>query len=125
MPVQTVERQSSAKVTRLIVLPFTMLRPDPETEYLAFSLPDALTASLVGLESLVVRSTGTAARFVGTAADPKLVAKEADVDVVVTGTLLCAGGEVRVTTQLTDGASGTLLWSRRFRWETCSRCSTP
>src|SRR5438105_13318817 len=36
-------------VTRLIVLPFRMLRPDPETDFLAFSLPDALTTSLSGL----------------------------------------------------------------------------
>jgi DNA-binding winged helix-turn-helix (wHTH) protein/tetratricopeptide (TPR) repeat protein len=111
MPVRAAEREHSAKVTRLIVLPFTMLRPDADTDFLAFSLPDALTASLVGLESLVVRSSSAAARFVGDAADPKHVAREADVDVVVTGTLLRAGGEVRVTTQLTDASSGTLLWS--------------
>ena len=49
MPVTAAAREPSRKVTRLIVLPFTMLRPDPETEFLAFSLPDALTASLVGL----------------------------------------------------------------------------
>jgi DNA-binding winged helix-turn-helix (wHTH) protein/tetratricopeptide (TPR) repeat protein len=111
MPVTAAGREPSVKVTRLIVLPFTMLRPDPETEFLAFSLPDALTASLVGFDSLVVRSSSAAARFVGAAADPKHVAEEADVDVVVTGTLLVAGGQVRVTTQLTDAASGTLLWS--------------
>jgi DNA-binding winged helix-turn-helix (wHTH) protein/tetratricopeptide (TPR) repeat protein len=111
MPVRSAERERSARVTRLIVLPFTMLRPDAETEFLAFSLPDALTASLLGLESLVVRSSTAAARFVGDAADPKHVAREADVDVVVSGTLLRAGGEVRVTTQLTDASSGTLLGS--------------
>jgi hypothetical protein len=27
--------------TRLIVLPFRILRPDAETDFLAFSLPDA------------------------------------------------------------------------------------
>jgi TolB-like protein/tetratricopeptide (TPR) repeat protein len=113
MPVKAAEhpREQQVKVTRLIVLPFTTLRPDPDTEFLAFGLPDALTASLVGLESLVVRSSSTAARFVGAAADPKHVAREADVDVVVTGMLLRAGGEVRVTTQLTDASNGTLLWS--------------
>jgi adenylate cyclase len=39
------------------------------------------------------------------------VGREADVDVVLTGTLLRAGTDVRVTTQLTDAATGTLLWS--------------
>src|SRR6185436_4917044 len=42
-----------ARVTRLIALPFRMLRPAPDTEFLAFSLPDALTSSLSGLQSLV------------------------------------------------------------------------
>src|SRR5262249_29871775 len=37
---------------------------------------------------------------------------EADVDVIVSGTLMRAGGEVRVTTQLTDASTGTLLWSQ-------------
>jgi DNA-binding winged helix-turn-helix (wHTH) protein/tetratricopeptide (TPR) repeat protein len=111
MPVSATALEPAATVTRLIVLPFTMLRPDSEAEFLAFSLPDALTASLVGLHSLVVRSSNTAARFVGDAADLKHVAREADVDVVVTGTVLRAGGEVRVTTQLTNAATGALVSS--------------
>ena len=52
-------------VKRLIVLPFRVLRSDPETDFLAFSLPDAIAASLAGLSSLVVRSSLAAARFAG------------------------------------------------------------
>jgi len=99
-------------VTRLMVLPFRLLRPDAETDFLAFSLPDAVTASLGGLKSLVVRSSMAAARFAGEVADPKKIGAEADVDVIVSGTLMRAGTEVRVTTQLTDASSGTLLWSQ-------------
>jgi TolB-like protein/tetratricopeptide (TPR) repeat protein len=105
------EPVAAPRLTRLIVLPFRMLRPDPETGYLTFSLPDAITASLGCLRSLVVRSSVAAARFAGDAADPGRIASEADVDVIVSGTLLRAGGEVRVTTQLTDATTGTLLWS--------------
>lgn len=43
-------------VTRLMVLPFRVLRPDSETDFLAFSVPDAVSASLSGLEAMVVRS---------------------------------------------------------------------
>ena len=100
-----------AQVTRLIVLPFRMLRPDPDTEFLAFSLPDAVASALGGLQSLVVRSTMAAARFTGDSLEPQKIAVEADVDVIVTGTLLRAGGDLRVATQLTDAASATLLWS--------------
>ena len=97
--------------TRLIVLPFRMLRPAAETDFLAFSLPDALTNSLSGLESLVVRSSLVASRFGGDAMDPRKIGAEAEVDVIVAGTLLHAGDGIRVSSQLTDASAGTLLWS--------------
>jgi DNA-binding winged helix-turn-helix (wHTH) protein/tetratricopeptide (TPR) repeat protein len=111
MPVTVPEPARLARPTRLIVLPFRMLRPDPETEFLAFSLPDAVAGTLGGLQSLVVRSSMAAARFAGDAVDPQKIGVEADVDVIVSGTLVRAAGEVRVATQLTDASSGTLLWS--------------
>ena len=111
MPVKT-GHEPPARMTRLIVLPFRMLRADPETEFLAFSLPDAITSSLSGLESLVVRSSMAASRYAGESPDPKKIAAEADVDLIVTGALLRAGDEIRVTTQLTDATNGTLLWSQ-------------
>ena len=43
--------------------------------------------------------------------DLKTIAAEADVDLIVTGTLLSAGDEIRVTAQLTDAANGTLVCS--------------
>jgi len=106
----TTTSKPEQRLTRLIVLPFRMLRPDPDTEFLAFSLPDALTTSLSSLKTLVVRSSMAAARF-GADADPKNVATEANVDVIVTGTLLRAGSEVRVSAQLSDASTGTLLAS--------------
>ena len=98
-------------ITRLIVLPFRVLRPDPDTDFLAASLPDAITCALGGLESLVVRSSAAAARFAAHDLDLRRLAEEADVDVVLTGSLLRAGEQVRVTAQLVAAPEGTLLWS--------------
>lgn len=42
------------RTTRLIVLPFRLLRPDPEIDFLALSLADAITASLAEVEFLVL-----------------------------------------------------------------------
>src|SRR4029453_6896095 len=98
-------------IRRLIVLPFRMLRPDPATDFLAFSLPDALTTSLSVLKSLVVRSSLAASRFGSGTHDLKTIASEADVDLILTGTLLSAGDEIRATAQLTDAVSGTLMFS--------------
>src|SRR5205085_1239928 len=68
-------------VARLIVLPFRILRPDPETDFLAFSLPDAITSSLSGLDSLIVRSSVAAGRFASDTPDLRVIASEAGVDV--------------------------------------------
>lgn len=112
MPIALPTAGPAVPVARLIVLPFRMLRPDPETEFLAFSLPDAITSSLSGLESLVVRSSIAASRFAGETPDPEKIAAEADVDVVLTGSLLRAGDQLRVSTQLAEVPAGTLLWSQ-------------
>ena len=98
-------------LTRLVVLPFKMLRPDPETDFLAFSLPDAITMSLSNIESLIVRSSAVAARFAADAPDLKALASEADVDRVVTGTLLRSGDQVRAVAQLVEAPGGRLLTS--------------
>jgi serine/threonine protein kinase/tetratricopeptide (TPR) repeat protein len=98
-------------LTRLVVLPFRMLRPDPETDFLAFSLPDAIATSLSRLGSLVVRSSATAARYAGDAPDLKSLAAEADVDRVVMGTLLRSGDRLRAAVQLVEAPGGTILTS--------------
>jgi eukaryotic-like serine/threonine-protein kinase len=99
--------------TRLIALPFRMLRPDADLDFLSFSLPDAIVSSLAGLQSLVVRSTLAGARFAtGDSVDLKGIASELGVDAVLSGTLLRAGDQVRVNAQLIEATSGTILWSK-------------
>ena len=96
---------------RIIVLPFRMLRPSEDIQFLAYSLPEAITVSLAGLENLVVRSSLAASRYSTDAPDLQKIAKEAEVDVVLTGALLSVGDRLRITAQLVEVPSGTLLWS--------------
>jgi eukaryotic-like serine/threonine-protein kinase len=98
-------------MSRLLVLPFRILRPDPETDFLAFSLADAVTSSLSGLESLIVRSSVTASRFGPEPPDLVTLANSADVDMVLTGTLLRAADQIRITAQLVEAPGGAVLWS--------------
>ena len=92
-------------LTRLVVLPFRVLQPDPETDFLAFSLPDAITTSLSSSGSLILRSSAVAARF-GDAPDFKALAAEADVDRVVMGTLLRSGRSAARDGAARRGAGG-------------------
>src|SRR5215831_5954217 len=111
LPVETPPAAAPKAMRSLIVLPFRMLRADPVTDFLAFSLPESLTTSLSGLKSIVVRSSLAASRYGAGTQDLQTVAAEAHVDLIVTGTLLSAGDEIRVTAQLTEAATGTLMCS--------------
>jgi len=104
--------------TRLIAVPFRMLRPDPDVDFLSFSLPDAILTSLAGIQSLVVRSTLAGAGYTSDEGiNLKKIAVDAGVDVVLCGTLLRAGGQIRVTAQLLEAPSGTILWSKTIQLE--------
>jgi eukaryotic-like serine/threonine-protein kinase len=103
------EVPSVRPVTRLVVLPFRLLRPDPAIDFLAFSLADAISSALSGLPALVVRSTAAAAAFANGAPDLAALARALDVDVALIGTLLSSGGQVRVSAQVVQVPSGTVL----------------
>lgn len=95
---------------RLIALPFRLLRPDRDVDFLSFGIPDAVAVSLTGHPSILVRSTAAAPRQGGESVDAASVARSASVDLVLSGTVLRADDRVRVNTQLAD-ASGALVWS--------------
>ena len=103
------EAPAARPMTRLVVLPFRLLRPDSEMDFLSFSLADAISSALFGLPSLIVRSTVTASPLVGATPDIRALAAALDVDVVLVGTLLHSGGQVRVNAQLVQAPSGTLV----------------
>jgi serine/threonine protein kinase len=98
-------------MTRLVVLPFRVLRPDPEIDFLSFSLPDAITGSLSTHDALSVRSTLAASRFAADAPDLRAIAEQLDVDLVLAGTLLRSGDQLRVTAQLVEAPGGRVIWS--------------
>ena len=102
-------------LTRLVVLPFRLLRPDPEIDFLSFALADAVSASLAGLPSVVIRSSAAAARFATESPDLKALATQADVDRVLMGTLLRAGDQLRATAQLVEAPAGTLVSSQTLQ----------
>jgi eukaryotic-like serine/threonine-protein kinase len=103
---------AQARATRrLVVLPFRVLRAAPEVDFLAYGLPDAITVALSALDGVTVRSSLAAARFSEGAPDLRAVASDLQVDSAITGTLLHAGGAVRLAVQLIDVPSGTVRWS--------------
>lgn len=110
-PVQGGEETPAERVIRFIALPFRILNGDQRIAFLARSLPEAISASLAGLRSLTVRSSLLAARLAQGQPDPRQIAEEADVDMLLTGAILCDGVELRVTAELVHAPTSTLVGS--------------
>lgn len=98
------------RLTRLMVLPFRVLAPDHTSDVLAFSVPEAVATSLVGLRSLVVRSPIVGARY-AQPFDPARIARDGEVDTVLTGTIVRAGDRLRISTELVQVPGGATLWA--------------
>jgi serine/threonine protein kinase/tetratricopeptide (TPR) repeat protein len=108
----TASAGAARPMTRMIVLPFRVLSADSTIDFLAFSLPDSITNALSGLDSLVVRSSVVASQFTDPGLDVKALAAAVGVDVVLTGTLIRAGDQLRVSSQLVAAADARVIWSQ-------------
>ena len=98
-------------LTRLVVAPLRIAKTDPEVSYLSFGLAEAVSGSLAGLGNIVVRAPSIAAKWNDEHSDLRQLAVAADVDLVMSSTLLRSGTQLRITTQLIDATSGTLVGS--------------
>ncbi|HKV41685.1 MAG TPA: winged helix-turn-helix domain-containing protein [Blastocatellia bacterium] len=94
----------------LAVLPFQNLRPDAQTNFLGFSLADAIITKLDYVGSLIVRPSSYIGKYQNREIDPKTVASELNVDTLLTGGYLRDGDELRITTQLIDVNTNRILW---------------
>jgi serine/threonine protein kinase/Tfp pilus assembly protein PilF len=96
-------------------LPLENLSGDPDQDSLAESIHDELLTNLAGLSGLkkvIARSTVMA--YKGTNTPPQKIARDLDVNCLITGALKLATERVRVTAQMIDPATGAQLWARVF-----------
>lgn len=105
--VSATQRLEIRALTRLLVAPFRLLRPDPEIDYLSLGLADALTVTLSTYPGLLLRSPRSVKEV--ESRDLMEVACEAGVDAILTGSLLRGGQRVRLSAQLIEAPRGTVL----------------
>lgn len=99
---------------RILVFPFRSV----DSEHLAYSLPEAISDALTELSTFTVRSMQVAMRFDPLRWDPGTIAREADVDVILSGTVDRLSGRIHALTQLIEAKSGTVLWSKSWDIQT-------
>jgi serine/threonine protein kinase len=86
------------QIRTLAILPFQNLKPDPATDFLGFSLADALTTKLAYVNALSVRPSSAVDKYRNQAVDPRKAGAELQVDTLLTGSYVKDGDELRITT---------------------------
>ena len=102
-------------LTRIIVPPLRIARTDPEVAFLSFGLAEAVSGTLATIGDVVVRSPALAARWSEELTDPRQLAAQADIDLIASSTLMRSGAQLRITTQLLDASSSTLVGSTTIK----------
>jgi TolB-like protein/Tfp pilus assembly protein PilF len=108
---------SVRKIESLAVLPLDNLSRNPEQEYFAEGLTEALINTLAKIGELRVASRTSAMQYKGVRKPLPEIAKELGVDTIVEGTVLRANDRVRITVQLIDAARETHLWAESYEWD--------
>ncbi len=94
----------------LAVLPFRNVKQDPQTEFLGFSLADAVIGKLGYLRALTVRPSSSVERYRENRGDLQKIATDLKVDLLLTGNFIKDGEDLRITTELIDVRPDTILW---------------
>ncbi|HEV8714652.1 MAG TPA: adenylate/guanylate cyclase domain-containing protein [Candidatus Binatia bacterium] len=98
----------------IVVLPFVNMSNDPEQGYFSDGITEDITADLSKISGLFVIARNSAFIYKGKAVKVQDVSREMGVRYVLEGSVRRAGDQVRVATQLIDGATGGHLWSERY-----------
>jgi TolB-like protein/DNA-binding winged helix-turn-helix (wHTH) protein/Tfp pilus assembly protein PilF len=107
-------RGSSPPITSLAVLPLVNLSNDPEQEYFADGMTDALITDLASIRALRVISRQSVMAYKGSRKPLPQIARELGVDGVVEGSVARSAGRVRVTAQLVHAPTDRHLWARQY-----------
>jgi len=107
-------RARIAQVQSLAVLPLENLSHDPEQEYFAEGITDALITELGQINSLRVRSLTSVVQYKETKKSLPQIAKELNVNLVVEGSALRAGDKVRITARLINPVEDRQLWVKSY-----------
>src|SRR4051812_654096 len=105
---------AAPRIASLAVIPLANLSGNPEEEYFADGMTDALITDLVKVGSLRITSRTSVMRYKGTKRTIKDIGRELDVDAVVEGTVTRAGSRVRITAQLIQVSTDMHLWAETY-----------
>ena len=103
-----------SKARGLAVLPFQNLGQKTESDFLGYSLADAVITKLGYVSQLSVRPSYAVQKYKAQPIDIPRVARELKVDALLTGSFLREGDDIRIGCQLVDANAESILWKGTF-----------
>ena len=100
--------------SRIAVLPFVNISPDPNDEYFADGLTEELIASLALVKGLKVIARTSVMEYKKKEKHVGEIGKELGVGTVVEGSVRKAANRIRVTVQVIDVATEEHLWASKY-----------
>lgn len=101
---------AGSKPRAIAILPFRNLKQDPSTDFLGFSLADAVISKMGYISAVTVRPSSAVEKYRNEQIDPQKVAAALNVDTLLTGNFIKDGEDLRITTQLIDAKPDKIIW---------------
>ncbi len=105
--VEGTETPTARGLRRVLVLPFEQPRPDADTELAALAIADSVLSALAGRSGLVLKAGATPVP----AAEVAEAARAGAATLVVTGSILHAPPQLRVSARLLEMPESAVAWS--------------
>ena len=100
--------------SRIAILPFANISPDPADEYFSDGMTDELIAVLSKIGGLRVVARTSVMRFKGEKATANRIGQELKVGSLIEGSVRKSKNQVRITVQLVDTESEEQLWTETY-----------
>lgn len=104
----------SEQINSIAVLPFQNRSDDADTDYLSDGLAESLIFRLSQLPGLKVSPTSSVMRYKGSSSDVAQIAKELEVDAVMSGRVAMRGEDLTISVELIDARTKKLIWAERY-----------
>lgn len=101
-------------VSSIAVLPFQNKGGDADTDYLSDGIAESLIYRLSQLPNLKVSPTSSVIRYKGRESDVGQIAKELEVDAVMSGRIVQRGENLMVSVELVDARTKKLIWGEQY-----------
>ena len=105
---------SLTKGKSLAILPFTDISPAKDQEWFSAGLTEEINNSLAHVPNLILRARTSSAYFHEQNLSLQQIADSLNVNYILQGSVRKMGDQLKISTQLVEGKTGTNIWSNTY-----------